>query len=237
MQPPQAVQGIVGQHWDFGDGNTLDVGASLAVVPHTYNVPAGTYYITLTVTNAIGLTGKATNSVSVWPAPTFTASALTVATNVVVYLTNNAAGSYDTVLWTFGDGNTSSSLNHVVSHYYDTTNIYPVQLTVSDSTTTLSGQSAVQNITVTTGVVAQIQGKPGFQSVKVSGGYVTLVITNVPASAGRLFNVLSTTNVAAAKSTWPTNITGTFSANGGFTNPVSSIPATSTRTFFLIQVP
>nr|MDJ0807338.1 PKD domain-containing protein [Gammaproteobacteria bacterium] len=56
---------VVGFAWDFGDGGT----STLQNPGHTY-AAAGTYSVTLTVTDDLGATGAVTKSVSVTaPAP------------------------------------------------------------------------------------------------------------------------------------------------------------------------
>jgi aqualysin 1 len=50
--------GVISYNWSFGDGSTQSTGNSVTKVSHTYTT-AGTYTVTLTVTDAAGQTGTA----------------------------------------------------------------------------------------------------------------------------------------------------------------------------------
>ena len=182
--------------------------------------------------------GKATLTVTAPPpVAAFGLSATSVGTGVTVYFTNLTTGVWDSVLWTFGDGASSTggvANGAVVSHAYSVSNSYTVYLGATNSGAGL-GNIASHALLVTNSVSGAVQGNPGFASVKLSGTALTIVITNVAGSAGRPFNLLGTNNVAAARNTWPVVTNGVFAANGGYTNTLQT--TNGTRQFYLIQVP
>jgi PKD repeat protein len=124
---------IVSYAWDFGDGNT-GIGAN----PTNVYVAAGTYTVTLTVTDDEG-------EVSV-PATTSAVIALDVAPTALtdgpyngtvnVSLTMDGSTSFDPdgVIvswdWDFGDGDTGAG--ETTSHAYAAEGVYTVSLTVTD---------------------------------------------------------------------------------------------------------
>jgi len=124
---------ITNYFWDFGDGNTL-VTTSPSVT-NTY-LFAGTYSVSLTVTNSFGCsnTFKKTNIVTVFPAlvPGFTTDSTTLCSLSSPILFNNTSTgtgplSYS---WNFGDGTNSTTPNP--SHQYAAKGVYTVQLTVTN---------------------------------------------------------------------------------------------------------
>ncbi|MCS7076665.1 MAG: PKD domain-containing protein [Bacteroidia bacterium] len=116
--------------WNFGDGTV-----STTLNPtHTYNLP-GKYKITLTAKNE-PCTNTFEDSVEVFlpPVVSFTATPtyinLSAGSSGVVYFTANTPSS-GTVLWNFGDGNSSTLFNPV--HTYVEGGRYTVSLTYTDS--------------------------------------------------------------------------------------------------------
>jgi PKD repeat protein len=223
-------------HWDFGDGNVTN--DTSLVVHHTYTGPPGQYTVMLTVTNSVGgyATSTQVNVVTVTgtpPVPAFALSTTSTATNVVVIYTNETSGTVTSVLWNFGDGQTSTSVAPTVTHFYTLAGTYNVTLAATNS-----GAGAItgsQSILVTNIVgVSSVAGNPGIKSVKVAGGYVTIIGTNIIGSSGHVYNVLTHTNVAALLNSWTATTNGTFAADGGFTNIV---PVGDTRQFYIIQAP
>lgn len=142
---------IVSWDWSFGDGGT----AAGASVTHAYT-SAGTFTVTLTVTDNGGLTDTATTTATISDM-----SLLPVAdpggpysgfVNEAVSLdgsgsTDPDGGAIQSWSWDFGDGNTGTGATP--THIYLADGIYPVQLTVTDD----EGQvSAVAMTTVTVAV-------------------------------------------------------------------------------------
>ncbi|WP_424356685.1 DUF2341 domain-containing protein [Methanocella sp. MCL-LM] len=127
--------------WNFGDGQ-----ASTAQNPSHIYTNAGTYTVTLIVTNTAGSsTTTATITVSQHPpAASFTTSATSGLNPLTVTFTDtsslyNAAATYQ---WNFGDGQASTERNP--THVYQNAGTYTAKLTV-----TTSGGSNTAQTTIT----------------------------------------------------------------------------------------
>jgi PKD repeat protein len=123
--------------WSFGDGNTGG-GAS---VNHSYSA-AGSYQVTLTVTDDGGLTGKATHSIQIDEPPPAnqppTAVIIGPASGLVGKVlsfdasdSSDSGGSIVAYAWDFGDGESADGL--YVSHAYNQPGDYQITLTVTDN--------------------------------------------------------------------------------------------------------
>ena len=114
--------------WTFGDGGTS---ASQNQV-HLY-ATAGTYTVSLTVTNSVGtssLTKAGYITVTVAPpAANFTATPLSGNRPLLVTVTDTSTGGPTAWSWTFGDGGTSTAQNPTYS--YANAGTYSVSLTVT----------------------------------------------------------------------------------------------------------
>jgi PKD repeat protein len=141
--------------WNFGDGNTVTVGAPTATVSHIYTVP-GTYQVTLTVytkagpieecagtrvrTSYVQIRHKPVANFTVAPTPPpcnlpYTASFTNTSS---IASTPPPAGSISLYEWTFfdTDGTTilGTSTNTNPTFNYNAFGTYPVQLRVTSST-------------------------------------------------------------------------------------------------------
>ena len=140
---------ITDYSWDFGDGTS----GGGVTTSHAYGT-AGSYTVTLTVTDDAGRRGTATQTIAVGvggPTATFTTSP----SNPIVSQPINFNASQSrpvpgrsivSYAWDFGDGTTGSGVQ--TTHAYAAVGTYVVTLTVTDS----AGQTAfsTQSITVAT---------------------------------------------------------------------------------------
>ena len=116
-------------NWNFGDGNT-----STAVSPSHSYAATGTYTVKLIGREAIGCVDSTIkiNYITVdVPVANFIASdTFTICPPLQVQFTNTST-FYKTILWNFGDGNTSTAANP--SYSYAIPNDYTVTLTVTSA--------------------------------------------------------------------------------------------------------
>lgn len=139
---------ISSRAWSFGDGSS-----STSTNPSKTFASAGTYNVSLTVTDNAG--GKATTSQSVTVSAT-PSNSLPVAnfsksiSGMTVSFTDtstDADGTISTRLWNFGDGTTSSAINPVKR--YTTPGTYTVTLSVTDN---LGGKTSTsQTVVISSG--------------------------------------------------------------------------------------
>ena len=130
---PQAVN-PVSYAWNFGDGAS----ASGPSATHAY-LSAGSYTVTLTVTDANGNFTSASHLVSVLdepPAAAFRVVTTTPSTQRAVAFDASASADPDGTIvgyaWQFGDGTVATGLSP--AHLYTAPGTYTVTLTVTDST-------------------------------------------------------------------------------------------------------
>ena len=119
--------------WEFGDGST-----STDQHPVHMYTAAGTYDVTLTVTNARGCGHSITlpTAIEVWQAPTtlFTPAAMAGCTPFNASLIDHSVGNSAPIvswLWTFGDGDSSTAKNP--THLYTAPGSYDVTLITTDN--------------------------------------------------------------------------------------------------------
>jgi PKD repeat protein len=142
---------VVSYDWDFGDGNT-DSGVSTS---YTYT-SAGTYIVTLKVTDDDGATDNTTSQIQVTaanqsPAASFTANPTTGDAPLAVSFNGSSSNDPDGTIvsysWTLGDGGKSEVVSP--NHTYNSAGTFTVTLTVSDDGTPVKSDSTSMTITVT----------------------------------------------------------------------------------------
>jgi len=125
---------IVSYSWNFGDGST-DIGS---LVWHRFSA-AGTYVVTLTITDDDGATDSTSHAIQVGPTnqPPVAAFTFTPANPLVnawvqfdASASSDPDGSIVNYAWNFGDG--STDIGSVVWHRFSGDGIYVVTLTVTD---------------------------------------------------------------------------------------------------------
>ena len=125
--------------WNFGDGTT----SSLKNPTHAYASP-GNYTVTLQVSNAYYTKSLAKNITVVAPLSVdFTFSPPSPIVGQDVQFTNTSSGSFESYLWNFGDGSTSTLKDPV--HKYSSAGVFTVTLT---GTSVKGSNSKSQTITV-----------------------------------------------------------------------------------------
>src|SRR5712691_7162029 len=131
--------------WDFGDG-AADAGAG---VSHTFADP-GPHGVTLTVTDAAGVTGTQSQTVEVAlnvpPVASFTKTCSGLICNFDPTPSSDADGWVAGFSFDFGDGTTYSAQGHglyAFVHYYPAPGSYAVTLTITDSLGATGTQSQI----------------------------------------------------------------------------------------------
>jgi len=135
IQFQDASSGATSWLWDFGDGTAT---STLQNPDHWY-LNAGTYTVTLTVSNAIsGCSDQIveTNYILINPSPTadFSAAPLVVCTGSPIQFTDLSTDGPVQWRWDFGDGNGSDQPNP--SHIYNSPGNYSVFLEVTGAAPT-----------------------------------------------------------------------------------------------------
>ncbi|MDP4281791.1 MAG: PKD domain-containing protein [Bacteroidota bacterium] len=126
---------IISWHWDFGDPGSGGNNISTAQNPIHYFSVAGTFTVTLIVSNSSSCTDTAiNNAVTVNARPLANFSADTACLGSPTSFTDQStstAGTISAWLWNFGDGTTATSQNP--THNFSAAGVFNVTLTVTSS--------------------------------------------------------------------------------------------------------
>lgn len=179
-----ATSQVASFSWSFGDGGT----ATGQTATHTFITP-GSFPVTLTVTDLVGRTNKASQTVTVGQGQLPTAAFVTSPAAPIVNQTINFNASGSTAepghhitdfSWNFGDGTLGSGV--LTTHAYTQTGTYTVTLKVTDDAGRKS-TLVTQTITVGTGnPTASFTFNP---SAPRSGQQVTFDASGSQAAPGR----------------------------------------------------
>jgi PKD repeat protein len=206
---------IMAYSWSFGDGTN----GSGRTPSHTY-AAAGTYAVSLTVTDNAGATGTHSSSVAVVngpPIPSFTSACTGTACSFDGSASSDSDGTITGYSWNFGDGTTG--FRRLVNHLYAAAGTYTVELTVTDNASATGSQS--KSVTV---IVALSSLNLNPASVTAGNASSGTVILNAPAAAGGAVVALASSNPAIA--TVPTSVTVTAGASSA-TFAVSTVACAS----------
>ncbi|MEL6851747.1 MAG: PKD domain-containing protein [Bacteroidota bacterium] len=120
---------IVGWQWDLGDGRIINQAS-----PSVSYTQAGTYQLTLTVTDAGGCTDDTTLTIEVFDAPTFNFAGIptTACAPQPVQFTYQQSAGANIVSWNWDFGDGTSSTLPTPSHTYIQDGMYDVSLTATD---------------------------------------------------------------------------------------------------------
>jgi PKD repeat protein len=221
---PAPGRTLTNYRWDFGDGSS----GSGAQTSHAYPV-AGTYTVTLTVTDDAGRTATVSQSVTVGtnaaPTASFTVSPSSpVATTPVFFNASASTPAQGRTLvsyqWEFGDGTPGGS-GVQTSHAYAFPGTYTVTLTVTDDV----GRTGVTTRTVTVlsdNPTASFTFSPGTPTV--GSPIVFDGSTSTVAVPGRTI----------ASYLWSFG-DGTAGAGATFTKPSYGAPGTYTVTLIVVD--
>ncbi|SMQ72678.1 PKD repeat-containing protein [Plantibacter sp. VKM Ac-1784] len=135
---------IASYAWNFGDGTT----GTGVTATHTY-ATAGTFSVSLTVTDSVGATASVSHDVATTLAPnqlpvaSFTAASTGLTASFDGSGASDPDGTIASVAWDFGDGATGTGTT--TTHSYATAGTYTVTQTVTDN----RGGTAATTLSVT----------------------------------------------------------------------------------------
>jgi len=207
--------------WNFGDGQT----STMQNPFHAYST-AGTYTITMTVSNDAGSNTKVSSGyitvISSTPTPTptpissFTATPTNGTAPLTIQFTDTSTNSPTAWSWTFGDGNTSAEQNP--AHTYALAGNYTLSLTAANA-----GGSNMTTRTNYITVQPPTEVRIGSENISQPGGNITLALNLTFAPKGLSgYNV----NLSVSNSTVAQIMEVSFPAWASSMNSAGPLPAT-----------
>ncbi|MFM7016863.1 MAG: PKD domain-containing protein [Bacteroidota bacterium] len=123
VQFTNASQNAISYSWSFGNGNS-----STLVSPSNVYLNAGSYTVTLTATSANGQVNSTSKTITVVATPiaNFSVQTTSGCQSSQVFSFQNSSMNYDSCLWDFGDGTTSSVTSP--QHIYNIPGVFNVTL-------------------------------------------------------------------------------------------------------------
>ena len=163
---------ISGYSWDFGDGSAAAGGVTTS---HEYST-TGVYDVTLTVTDDLGVSSTATQTIMVdQPNPSFTAPPTIVSPGSEASFDPSAstdpAGVITNYSWNFGDDSppVDTGTSSAVTHTYADRGNYTVTLTTTNSHGQI--ESAQHTVTVDNAPIAAVTAPANVQAPGTSLGF------------------------------------------------------------------
>lgn len=143
---------IVSYSWSFGDGQT-----SGGVNTNHQYVMAGTYTVTLSVTDNYGGVGTQLQQITITNIPPVSSFTYSVNGLSVLFTSTSSfsGGTFTAYSWNFGDGQTSTSSGPLTHQYY-VAGTYNVQLTVTTSNSAKATNT--QQVTVGSSHIPPVAG-------------------------------------------------------------------------------
>jgi PKD repeat protein len=200
---------IANYEWNLGDGSK----ASGAIVQYAY-AAAGTYNVSLTVTDQFGLSNNTSQSISITAAPTLDVpptaaiqgpSVVGIGEQATFTAAGSTAGSATITkyIWNFGDGNTAETSESTATTIYAQAGVYQVTVTVVDANNL--SDSAGTSISVN----ASLQGTEWLLNNTIQGTSINVLFGN-----GSLSGFGGCNSYSGAYTADPTASSGSMSISG-----------------------
>ncbi|TMI53536.1 PKD domain-containing protein [Candidatus Bathyarchaeota archaeon] len=201
--------GVATCSWNFGDGST----GSGCSKTHAYTTQ-GTFTVKVTATDTLIVTATASVTVDVVSTlgVSLNANPSTTESSVSISFTAAAAGGtppYTSYSWTFGDGTTATTTVATTIHTYNSTGLFSVEVTVTDS----AGKTAASSFSVTVNARLTVTAvaTPNLTEVSVAVGFTAPTTGGLgTATCKWTFGDSGTANVCSASHTYTS--AGTFTA-------------------------
>jgi len=209
---------IVSYVWDFGDGTTPS-STPYQTITHRF-VTAGTYSVTLNVTNSGGVVGTTSKSIVVrgLPRAEFTWSPQNPYTyDRIVFDASSSSpgtGTITSYAWNFGDGNITTTTNPTITHSYNATGNYIVALNITNSDGLFNATTKTMSVAPATSPIAEFTYWPTSPGVY---GQIAFNASNTTARGGSILSY--TWNFGDGNSTIVTTpiIYHAYQAGGNYT--------------------